>query len=1290
MSSAQQQLGCPRGSFSLVSNVVGLPSTTACQACWKCCIYPELYGKCPEDTSSACRCNIGATCVSSLDYFTTEDPNDFSLFCGSGLVCDLHSDTCRRPANMTFSEVYHMYEPPPMTARAFWNYEDRCPAHQVILYGSPHVNISTLPPTTRPGCPCIDNLSAQVFRCPAGFMCSTSAASAQEIQEVDRGVAPHLVAMQAICVPCSPGQHCPEGTVEATASPCPEGYFCASPQAAVPCPPGTFCRSGSIVPQPCQAAKLVLTSVLLLEKETTVISAIGDASIPLYGNTCPANATTPTTLCPGGYYCHNTSAAPEPCPIGYFCRPGSVAPTRCPPLSSCQAASSAPGWPWGCIILTFGILLAMLVSKVIARLKDTTSRTLLLSRLPFKTMRDKTTKTAGLITEQDDIYADAIARDIFADTDFTTQRESRRTLLLMSSTAEDLDVPDLLDVLEQRRLTALEVSRMSVQKSSTERPWLCPTSCRVRPCAFNAIMGPSGCGKSILLDLFRGKMPRAHIRGRVRLTSRLHGDVELDLQHVARRQGCNGIDILKAIHGFVPQDDVLLPELTVRENLLFSYRLNVRHLPKKWAGSIVDFFLEKLALSNISGVPVGSVERRMVSGGQRKRVSIGMALVTLPALLLMDEPTSGLDSAAAQTFATTCKTITALGITCVAVLHQPRYASFMLLDEVILLSKYGTIFFGSPSMAITYFERGLRMSLDVNDNPADALMDIVSKHQEELARVWKDGLKGYRWVQRCSTTYPTLDAMMQTSIRFDRQAIAGIRDMLSHANVQMISPTDLSWAFDTFGTKVSRDSAAMLISILQRKYGVKEVTEREVLLACSDIADAAILEKRYANVIERVYLLDRIPESIQLVTIQGPSMSPLKSTVNPLRVMFLARMFSARLIKRIRSGSASRPPTLQGLRSFEKEILQTILVAKLRPSLRRRRRSSAAYTVPVIQPPPPSTSSPALIPGEAATVTITVGDQTSSPKPRDMKRCNIGHHMCILMWRRLITIWRSPWQVQIIIQLAAAFIVGLIHGNDWTLRQFPSNTVMAMACLGVLSTVTHIRTFPLDRLMMVRDMGGTVSALAYFCAYSITDLVWIVFMPLTFGPIYYMITVPAMSFGHLLLVSIMVCWWASGMAYAVSTMPLPLPWLTILAVFIAVIFGAFINGLNPSIGAAHGFLKSIMALSYNRWAMEALVIEECKHVPSLNLVFSILARIGICGQDALGQRYRGRSIPDLVSDITRLTSTTDVVQQECIYYHTQSYLALLGLGLAFRVLALLTMMLQHSVVVQRFLWNIMH
>ncbi|KAF5941340.1 hypothetical protein HYC85_022507 [Camellia sinensis] len=105
----------------------------------------------------------------------------------------------------------------------------------------------------------------------------------------------------------------------------------------------------------------------------------------------------------------------------------------------------------------------------------------------------------------------------------------------------------------------------------------------------------------------------------------------------------------KKIIGFVPQDDVVHGNLTVEENLRFSARCRLAaDLPKAYRVLVVERVIESLGLQHVRDSLVGTVEKRGISGGQRKRVNVGLEMVMEPSLLILDEPTSGLDSSSSN------------------------------------------------------------------------------------------------------------------------------------------------------------------------------------------------------------------------------------------------------------------------------------------------------------------------------------------------------------------------------------------------------------------------------------------------------------------------------------------------------------------------------------------------------------------------------------------------------------------------------------------------------------------
>ncbi|KAI7305315.1 hypothetical protein KC315_g14747 [Hortaea werneckii] len=222
------------------------------------------------------------------------------------------------------------------------------------------------------------------------------------------------------------------------------------------------------------------------------------------------------------------------------------------------------------------------------------------------------------------------------------------------------------------------------------------------------IMGPSGAGKSTLVNVLMGKTKtgsgKIQINGQERATTREH----------------------RRVIGYVPQDDILVPELTVRENILRSARCR---LPARWRDKAiqthVDALLGCLQLSHVQDSRVGDVNRPGISGGQRKRTSIGIELAAAPMAIFLDEPTSGLDAASAASMMRLLKGISRLGVTIIAVVHQPREQIFYRFDQVLLLAQGRMVYSGPTGGMEEYFE-GMGFQFPLRANPADTLMDIIT------------------------------------------------------------------------------------------------------------------------------------------------------------------------------------------------------------------------------------------------------------------------------------------------------------------------------------------------------------------------------------------------------------------------------------------------------------------------------------------------------------------------------------------------------------------------------------
>lgn len=208
-----------------------------------------------------------------------------------------------------------------------------------------------------------------------------------------------------------------------------------------------------------------------------------------------------------------------------------------------------------------------------------------------------------------------------------------------------------------------------------------------------ALMGASGAGKSTLLHVLNGTEKPSH------------GQVLI-----------NGIDIhkdpqkIEGVIGFVPQDDLLIEDLTVYQNLYFAAKLCFSHLSETEIDALVVKTLNDLGLTETKDLKVGSPLRKTISGGQRKRLNIGLELLREPAVLFVDEPTSGLSSRDSENIIDLLKELSLKGKLVFAVIHQPSSDIFKMFDRLVILDTGGyQIYYGNPVDAITYFKKNINL-----------------------------------------------------------------------------------------------------------------------------------------------------------------------------------------------------------------------------------------------------------------------------------------------------------------------------------------------------------------------------------------------------------------------------------------------------------------------------------------------------------------------------------------------------------------------------------------------------
>ncbi len=201
-----------------------------------------------------------------------------------------------------------------------------------------------------------------------------------------------------------------------------------------------------------------------------------------------------------------------------------------------------------------------------------------------------------------------------------------------------------------------------------------------------AIMGGSGTGKTTLLSLLNGTLKPQE------------GSITINGHDISEPEAKNLI-------GYVPQDDLLIEELTVYQNLWFTARLCFEGLSEQEIDNRVEKTLKDLGLYAAKDLKVGSAINKYISGGQRKRLNIALELIREPSVLFLDEPTSGLSSADTEKVILLLKEQTLKGKLIVVNIHQPSSDVYKLFDRLWLLDKGGyPVFDGNPIDAITYFK----------------------------------------------------------------------------------------------------------------------------------------------------------------------------------------------------------------------------------------------------------------------------------------------------------------------------------------------------------------------------------------------------------------------------------------------------------------------------------------------------------------------------------------------------------------------------------------------------------
>ncbi|MCO6510157.1 MAG: FHA domain-containing protein [Aridibacter famidurans] len=346
---------------------------------------------------------------------------------------------------------------------------------------------------------------------------------------------------------------------------------------------------------------------------------------------------------------------------------------------------------------------------------------------------------------------------------------------------------------------------------------------------FIGVLGPSGCGKTTLINALNGTRPAT--AGRVLINN-------LDLYRY--------IDSLKQSIGSVPQDDIIHQELSVYKTLWYIAKLRLsRDVSRSEINQIIDEVLDVTGLSERRDVAVSSL-----SGGQRKRVSIAVELITKPSVIFLDEPTSGLDPAVEEKVMRLFRQIAESGRTIVLTTHAME--NVKLFDKIVVLMRGKLVFYGKPKDALAYLGvSNFKQLYDKLEEPAaekiaDGSETMRTTALEQVADEWKRKFREtpqYRdnvqkpleeiakestsWAKK-SRRLGIFGAIRQFFTLSARYANVLFRDKFTLAILALQAPVIAFLVFIVMGENQPRDFAYFALSLCAIWFGTS-VAAREIV-----------------------------------------------------------------------------------------------------------------------------------------------------------------------------------------------------------------------------------------------------------------------------------------------------------------------------------------------------------------------------------------------------------------------------------------------------------------------------
>ncbi|KAL9054386.1 MAG: hypothetical protein Q9162_004188 [Coniocarpon cinnabarinum] len=644
-----------------------------------------------------------------------------------------------------------------------------------------------------------------------------------------------------------------------------------------------------------------------------------------------------------------------------------------------------------------------------------------------------------------------------------SRRSNRRRYTAISLSSED-DRDDML--MADHRPASLHFENVSYAVNGKQI--LNRVQGAVRPGELMAIMGASGAGKTTFLDILARKNKKGTSTGEFYVNGEIISDSDF-----------------RSVIGFVDQDDIMLPTLTVHETILDSAKLRLpADMPIGAKERRVEDVERQLGIHQIRDSIVGSEETRGISGGEKRRVGIACELITSPSILFLDEPTSGLDAYNAyNVIECLVNLVKTYNRTVVFTIHQPRSNIVALFDQLILLAQGRTVYSGPFSSCQGYFD-SIGYACPPGFNIADYLVDLT---------------------MHAGSQHSPMDDVIAAEA-----ADPATRSSSLLAVKSVTSKSNLKAEYSDIGSEDEDDSS----SSDRERRGI--TTTRP--------SHEAVRRSNEAN--RRISVADQ--QARELFTRKKPQHQRPKSPVTPTNFGEEGQLLLNDLTQ-----DDPLPETHRQRHPRSSSDLDNLVTAyatsDVAVSLADDIRSSVASAKSANGPNGAATSSNGsttptnnnMTPSSSSSPNSPVG--APLPKVKGYKKVGIPGQFLILAVRTWRNLYRNPMLMlthYAIAILLAVFLGFLFFGLTDSISGFQNRLGLFFFVLALFgfSTLTSLTVFSAERLLFVRERAkGYYSPVSYFAAKVLFDIVPLrLIPPVILGGIVYPMTGLLPSWPHFL------------------------------------------------------------------------------------------------------------------------------------------------------------------------------